>query len=256
MGKVLNSIQLVWWLSVVAESALIFTLLRRKLYRIYPLFAAYIAADVVVSVGMMWLVPDTNSKAYARAWSFTEPVLVVLQVAFAVELYLRISDHYRNFERIRPRLLWSCLLSALVISLLVLFIDMPAHWKSPLVQSIFLAKRVAAFALAAFIVVVTVFLRIFPVPMRPNVTAHRRIAAAYFLANTCLYFTANLRPSITNPANLALMALTGGCFVAWMMCLKAEGEAVEIRPEPSPSEIHAHLQRGQDLVRRVGSIRP
>lgn len=255
-AKVLNSVQLLWWVSIVAESALLFALMRRDLYRIYILFTAYIAADIMVSLGMMWLVPNTNSKAYARVWSVTEPVLILMQIAFAVELYLLISKHYRNFERVRPRLFWSCLLPALGISLLVLFIDMPAHWKAPLVQAIFLARRISTFALATFVVAVTVFRRIFPVPIRPNVTAHRRMTTVYFLSNALLYFVMNLVPSLTNPANILLMCLTGACFAGWAILLKPEGEAVEIAREPTQDEIDAHLRRGEELVRRAGSISP
>jgi cytochrome bd-type quinol oxidase subunit 2 len=253
---VFSSVQLLWWLSVVAESALLFTLFVRKLYRTYIFFSAYIAADVCVSLGMMWLVPDTRSKAYARVWSITEPALVLLQLAFALELYLLISRHYRNFERMRPRLFWSCLLPSLAVSLLVLFIDMPAQWKSPWVQGIFLGKRVAAFALAAFIVAITLFIRMFPIPMRANVTAHRRIAAVYFLSSASLYFAMNFSLHVSNALDLVLMSLTGGCFLAWIVLLKPRGEAVETLPEPGSAEIEAHVQRGEELVRRVGSLRP
>ena len=256
MGYVFSSVQLLWWLSVVAESALLFTLFRRKLNRIYIFFTAYLAADIVRSVCMMWFVPDTKSKAYGRVWSVTEPALLVLQLAFAVELYLLISRHYRNFERMRPRLFWSCLLPALAVSLLVLFIDMPAQWKAPFVQGIFLAKRVAAFALAAFIVAITLFIRIFPIPMRANMSAHRRIAAVYFLTSASLYFVIQFSLHVSNALNLFLMSLTGGCFLAWIVFLKPRGEAVETLPEPGSAEIEAHVQRGEELVRRVGSLRP
>lgn len=251
-----NSVQLLWWLSVVAEAVLLFTLLRRKLYHVYKLFTTYIAADIAVSLGMMWLVPDTNSKLYAHLWSVTEPALVVLQLAFAIELYVLISRHYRNFERMRPRLFWSCLIPALGISLLVMYIDMPERWVSPLFQSIVLAKRVATFALAAFVVAVTAFLRIFPIPMRANISVHRRIAAVYFLASATHYFVVSIAPSLTKPANLVLMTLTAGCFTAWTIFLNPGGEAVETPPQPSPAEIAAHVERGEQLVRRVGSIRP
>ncbi len=255
-AKVFNAVQLLWWLSVVAESALLFTLLRRKLYRVYILFTTYLGADIVRSVGMMWLVPDTNSKAYARVWSVTEPALVLMQVAFAVELYVLISRHYRNFERMRSYLFWSSLGAALGISLLVVSIDKPVAWSSPLIQSIVLGKRVATFALAGFVVGVAIFLRIFRIPMRQNVTFHRRIATVYFLANATHYFAIRLAPSIIEPANVILMILSGGCFCAWILCLKPAGEGVEALPEPSPKEIEAHVQRGAELVRRVGSIKP
>ena len=251
-----NPVNLVWWLSIIAESALLATLFRRGLFRVYRFFTAYIAADVCVSLAMMWLTPDWQSKAYARLWMISEPLLIVLQVAFAIELYALISNHYRNFERVRPRLFWSCMLAALGISLLVLMVDMPAHWTSRVFQGIILAKRVATFALAAFVVVVTIFLRIFRVPMRLNVTRHRRIAAVYFLVNASLVFAANLAPGVTKPVNLALMSLTAGCFVAWAMLLKPEGEAVESPAAPTRAEIEAHLHRGEELGRRIGSLRP
>ncbi len=243
-----SSVHFLWWASIVAESALLLVLLRRGLARVYPFFTAYLWTDLVVSLGMMWLVPDPRSKAYARAWSVTEPMLVLMQIAFAVELYVLISRHYRNFDRIRPRLFWSCLIAALFVSLIVVFIDKPPHWT--MVRSIVLGKRVAAFALVAFILVVSAFLRIFPIPIRRNVTIHRRISAAYFLVSAANYFTVFFAPrGSVYYADMVIMVLTGGCFISWAIWLKPEGESVETPPGPTQGEIQAHLKRGEELAR-------
>lgn len=256
MGKVYNWLQFLWWASIVAESVLLFFLVQRRLARTYKLFTAYISADILVSLGMMWLVPDTHTKAYTRAWEVTQPLLLVLELAFALELYLLISSHYRNFDRMRPRLFWTCLLPALGVSLLVLLVDMPANWRNPLLQSIVVGKRVVTFALAAFVVSVTVFLRIFRVPIRKNATAHRRIAAVYFLVAALHYFTVMLDPKVTYLADALLMTLCGLCFVSWSVLLRREGEEVPPTPELNQAEIDTHLLRGKELVRNVGSIEP
>lgn len=256
MGNVFNWLQFLWWVSIVAESALLFFLFQRGFARVYTFFTAYIAADICVSLGMMWFVPDPHTKAYTRVWSATEPLLLCLEIAFAVELYRLISNHYRNFDRIRPRLFWTCFLSALAVSLLVLVVDMPANWHNPLLQSVVIGKRVVTFALATFVVALTMFLRLFRIPIRPNITLHRRLATVYFLANAALYFTLILDPKTTYFADAVLMALSGGCFVAWSVFLRPAGEAVETLSEPQPSEIDAHLRRGDELARSVSSVKP
>ena len=231
-------------------------MLGRGLHRRYPWLFTYLAVGVVCSVGLIWLTPNPRSKAYAYAWASTEPILMLLQIAVAVEIYRLISRHYRNFDRMRPRLFWTCFLSAAAISCLALIIDLRRAWPSRVIQSIILGQRVSTFALAAFVIALAVFLRIFPIPIRPNVTAHRRIATAYFLANAAHYFTLDLAPGAAHAANIALMCLTGGCFLAWMVFLTPRGEDVDELPPPTEDEIENHLRRGDELTRGVESLRP
>jgi hypothetical protein len=248
--------QLSWWASIVAESVLLGTLVRFHLHRKYRWFTAYIVSDIVCSLAMMWLTPDTHSNAYAYAWLGTQPILLALQVAVSVELYRVIASHYRNFDDMRPRLFWSCLLSAAVVSGLTLFIDL-RHivWTNPLLNSMFLAKRSVTFALGGFVIATSIFVRVFQIPIRANVTAHRRVATVYFLANAGYYFAMGVGLVKIHAAGIALMVITGACFTAWAVLLKPEGEDVDEPPEPTATEIAAHLERGDELLERVREVK-
>ncbi len=245
-----------WWISIVAESILLARLIRVNLYRRYIWFTAYIVSDIVCSLTMMWLTPDPHSVVYAWVWVWTQPVLLTLQLALSIELYRLIADHYRNFERYRARLFWTCLISATAVSALTLIVDLRhVVWKSPILQSEFLAKRTVTFALSGFVIATSIFLRLFPIPIRSNVTVHRRIATVYFLANAANYCALDVGLLSTYTAGIALMIITGCCFVAWAVFLKPQGEQVETPPAPTDGEIEKHLRQGDKLLQRVREIR-
>lgn len=243
-------------MSIVAESILLARLVRFDLHRKYRWFTAYIATDISCSLAMMWLTPDPRTNAYALAWFWTQPVLLALQLAVSVELYRMIADHYRNFDRMRPRLFWTCLTGAVLVSALSLLIYLRhVVWTQPILTSNLLAKRSVTFALGGFVVATASFVRLFPVPIRSNVTAHRRIATVYFLANAGYYFAMGVGLMRIHAAGIALMVITGCCFAAWAALLKLGGEDVEEPPEPTEEEIDTHLQRGEELLDRVRQIR-
>jgi hypothetical protein len=245
-----------WWISIAAETLLLAKLLWSQLSHRYRWFTVYVLTDIACSLVMTFATPDPHTEAYAWTWVSTEPLLLLLQLAFTIELYRRISDHYTNFDKVRPRLLWTCLVSAAVLSALSLAFDLRRIvWSSPVLQGVFVGKRMVTFALAGFAIATWVFVRVFPIPIRPNVKVHWRIATIYFLANAVNYFAIDVRLVSTNAAGIALMIITTGCFLAWTVFLNPLGEDVELPPPPSSEEIHAHLQRGEDLLERVREVK-
>jgi hypothetical protein len=245
-----------WWTSVVAESILLWRLVRSQLHRRYRWFTAFIAIDILCSLAMMWLTPDPHTKQYAVAWFSTGPILSVLQVAVSIELYRLVAAHYRNFERIRPRLFWTCLLSAVVVSAISVFFERRhMAWTYPVLNTVFLAKRSLTFALGGFVVATSIFLRWFPIAIRPNVSAHRRITTVYFLANAANYFAIDMGWMSPQTAAVPLMTITGACFATWAVMIKPEGEEVKEAPAPTDEEIDSHLQRGEELLDRVREIK-
>jgi len=222
----------------------------------YRWFTVYIGTDVACSLGMLLLAPDPHSTAYAWIWVSTQPLLLGLQLAFTVELYLRISAHYRSFTAMRPRLLWTCLTTAAVVSGLSLFVDVRhMAWKSPLLQGVFVGKRAVTFALAGFAITTWIFVRLFPIPIRPNVKAHWRVATVYFLANAANYFAIDVGLLGIVAAGSTLMSITAGCFLAWAVLLNPRGEDVDTPPLPTDGEIQKHLSHGDELLDRVREIR-
>jgi hypothetical protein len=247
---------ILWWISIVAETLLLAKLFWSRLSHVYRWFTVYILTDIACSLGMTFLTPDPHTEAYAWTWVSTEPLLLLLQLAFTIELYRRISDHYTNFDQIRPRLLWTCLGTAVIVSAVSLAFDLRRIvWTSPVLQGVFVGKRMVTFALAGFATATWIFVRVFPIPIRPNIKVHWRMATIYFLANAVNYFAIDVRLMSTNAAGIALMIITTGCFLAWTALLNPLGEDVALPPAPSSGEIDAHLQRGEELLERVREVK-
>jgi hypothetical protein len=248
---------ILWWISTLAETLLLVKLLRSGLSAKYRWFTVYVLTDIACSVGMTFLTPDPHSNAYAWTWVSTEPLLLALQLTFTVELYRLISSHYRNFETVRPRLFWTCLGTSAAISGLSLFYDsIHVKWDSPILQSVFLGRRAITFALAGFAIATWIFVRIFPIPIKPNVKVHWRIATVYFLANAANYFAISVHRLSTYAAGIALMCITTGCFLAWATFLNPAGEDVDLPPPPTDDEIGTHLRRGEKLIHWVREVKP
>jgi len=182
--------RIIWVVETCAEAILLAALIRRGLAPKYRAFTAYVAFDVISSVGTMFLGDPAHSRSYQIAWMANSVVAVFLQTAVVLELFHRICDHYPGIGRFGRTLVLLLVAAAAVCTLATVFPELRAgEWRGSLLQIVVLFRRLTSTAFAFFLVATAVFFVRFPTALRRNVIRHRRLLALYFTVSACSYMT-------------------------------------------------------------------
>lgn len=187
----------------------------------YRWFTSFISAELIRSSVLLPL--DNHSSLYAKAWSFTQPVIWVLEIAAVLELMLLIYRHRPAAERFLQRLLVYYVPSALLVSVIAsLFestqINTSAWW---LITAIKITQWMSWILL--FMLVAQEMLHLTESqPIDRDVILHRRLMALYVGVTPSLTAAcALLRDQrIGDIANLCLELSWVGCLVCWIVCFR------------------------------------
>lgn len=236
------------YVSTALECVVVVRLGTSRIWRQFVCFAAFLVADVIREGIFVSLAASPSSPLYRRMWLTTEPLLLALQVAVAIELYRRLGAHYRNFGRIAPKLMTGAITAAAVLCAASITIDFPTlRWSYPPMTIVIFAKRCTTFVLAAFLGCISVFFLRFRLPFRSNVRNHAWILACYLLINSAGYLMLDLG-SGSYPVGAALMILDAICFASWALLLSAAGERFVHPPPVSDAERARTLKKRDQLL--------
>jgi hypothetical protein len=220
-----------WVLCLSAQALLIGAIIQRKLLRGYPFFVAYLTLDLGCSLALLQI--PYHGPDYAKAFRTYQILTAVLQVGMAGEMFQRLCWHFREFRGFsRFRFFMGAALLALTgVFFLALFPDVPALYPHRVI--IWLVRwetAVLAITLALSWWVLTRFLGLRP-QMRSNALAHARILIVFFAINA-LSDGLNLIAERTTPiraTNVLMLIGDLACFIAWIVCLRRDGE--QLAPE-------------------------
>jgi hypothetical protein len=235
-----EAVRILSYLSVIGTAALIGRLFATGLFRRFPAFVSYLGVALVRIIILAAFFPDVQSSGYVRAWTLSEPVILVLQLAMVLEIYRRIGEYYRNLGSLGRRILvWLSVASA-IICMLSLGPDLrAADWTSPFLQFVILVKRAEAMILAGVLLLTIGFYKWMDADKSPNVKRHALIASLYFSELTCYSVAVDIFKVAYWPATAVHLGLTLACLVTWTLCLSRRGEIVIPGPPMSPERIQA-----------------
>jgi hypothetical protein len=234
-----DAINIIWRLSVAMELILAARLVLQGLGRIY---SALLVGVCVFALRSSLLIISTH-HAYTRSttewvWKVTEPLVWLLWVWIAFELFVKWARSYPGIGRF-GRYLFSALIA---VALLVSLIWWPYEWKALVTAGNFriyyILNRVLIAALALFTVLVWLFFRNYPTGVAPNVIRHTRITVIYLTATALIQMAFTLSGAkLMAVSNISLVAVAAGSFAAWALLLTRKGESKESLPKLAPEEI-------------------
>ena len=105
------------YVELLMQAMLIACFFRWSFSNRYRWFMAFIFAELVRSCVLFGF--DNHSTIYAEAWSFTQPVMWILQLAAVLELMLLVYRHRPAAGRFARRLFVYYIPSALLVSVIV-----------------------------------------------------------------------------------------------------------------------------------------
>jgi hypothetical protein len=214
---------LFWYSSVTVQILFCAHLLWTGLAKKHPIFTSYLACSVLRSLGAFYFTAGFGSVlplSYTYFWLWSEPVLLLLQIAVTLEVHSGMWKEYAHVVRPARPVLFFLLLTAIVFAAVPVKAELSQFGNIQLqvvLQFEFMAKRYISTVLALFLgLSALLFLIVVRNSVKSNLLRHESMLAAYFGIYAVCYFAVNMgwaKKTLTN--NYMLSALTL-CLVIWI----------------------------------------
>lgn len=238
--------------SILGSALVVFKLYSSGLYRRYRIFFAFFLFRVPY-LTCFWIQHNRGhqSDAYLNLFLFTEPVVMLFYVLVVMELYRLVLERYTGLYTLGRWAMYVAMAISVTVSVLTLLPRITPDTPEP---SKYVFREIAVergldLSLVLFILLIVLFLGRFPVPLSRNVVVHTGIYAVFFLASTLVLLLRTLF-TIKHGAqlDLAAVAITASCSVAWWLLLSAKGEEVQFTmPHLGPGSEARILQQLDSL---------
>jgi len=166
-------------------------------------------------------------------------VLWLLYLGILVELYTLALRDFKGITTLARWVTRVALGAAAVISLFSLVPDLTSPHPYPYIHLFTVVGRAVSSSLALFLVAITFFLILYPIPLCRNVIVHSVIYSVYFLTLTLAYFIHNVfGPQTLAVVNPVLQGVTSVTLLMWILLLTPAGENVAVtrRRQWAPEE--------------------
>lgn len=248
--------RVLWVASMLAEALVVMRFVQLGLLRKYPLFLAFLTAELIAAVVSMRY--DLRSRDYAEIYRIFSLILMFFRLGVAAELYERICEHFPGIGAFRAGMAAILVLLASLFAVVTFRPNLTGPWALRLSFLIVLLRFQYEIFAGAFLLT-WIFLRFvlsIRQPFRPNVLTHWTIATAYFSAAGAAYLAIQMTGGQTAvyPINSAMLAIQLGCFVAWFRLMRRSGEEVPPFCRLSSDQVVAVEQYNRELLGAVTSL--
>jgi hypothetical protein len=189
------------------------------LQRVYPYFFSYLVANFFTN--LFPLVVPYRSKAYPYFFLVTEAAMACFYALIVTELYRVGLRDLPGIATVMRRYIRITLAIAISISLLLLFFEqVPVGFTNTL----YVIERAIGLSVVLFVLLMTVFLVYYPVPLNRNVVAYSIGYAVYFLTKATGLFVRTLGHNVMQQVNTILLWVSAACLLYWILSLSKQGE--------------------------------
>lgn len=243
------------YVSLALEALVIGRLAQSRLTRRYRFFALYLGADIARTL-MLILVAnlDWHSRIYLWSWIVSAPIVWVTLALATIELFEHIHS---QFEREKSRDLISKAMlflgSVMAIALSALIGGLRDSSVMPLYRLTLTIQRCVFFGCALLLLGQLAFFALAKLRLPTNLSVHRWLLSLYVVSLAAKRFASSASDRrIAEAANLLQILVGCGCFVAWVICLKPNGET---KPETEPisraelAEIVDRYEKSKELLK-------
>ena len=224
-------------------------LLKTGLCRHYPILTWYAGFCVADSIWPLLL--SNTSQVYLKFYVCRVPVSWVLSILVVREIYRLILGKHRGIDTLGRWPMYVSVAIAVSLSFLTLLPKIrPAMPQPSRVMGYVVAiERGVDLSLALFILLMLVFLSLYPVPLTRNVLVHAVVYSIFFLSSTLAMFLRTIFGlQLQNIVNAFLMAASTACMFAWFLLLSPKGEKVRVNLPWLPPEQESRLLTQLDAL--------
>ncbi|MGD0299290.1 MAG: hypothetical protein ABSE86_19465 [Bryobacteraceae bacterium] len=208
---------------VVAQAALLVALLARLwsagLHRVYPYFFGYLLVELVRTLVGSFI--PFQGRAYRHFWVASEGIVACCYALIVVELYRVVLRDLPGIASISRRYITATVAVATAGSLLLLRLEeTPENY----VSKFLVIERAIVFSLVLFILLVSVFLAYYPIPLNRNVVIYSIGYAVYFLTKATALFIRTLGHYVSRQTSTLMLLVSSACLLFWVITLNRQGE--------------------------------
>jgi hypothetical protein len=200
-------------------------LFETRVYRSYPWFQAYLVAGFLQS--FIWLAGSPDTEGYLRAYRWTTPFVMALQVMTVLELWRALMSCYRGIHRISHALGGIILLLAIVVASSTGFDGLAMRHES-LARTTFhwlmWAVRYTGSILSVACVLLAAWAGMFDHGVPPNRIRHAELLSGYFGSIAIGYLLLNLHIGTADTIGICTTLTAAGFYIAWGVLLDRAGE--------------------------------
>lgn len=218
--------QVSWFVVYCGQIVLLFRLWQANLLGRYRYFCAFIALDILQSSVLFFIPRDSN--AYAISFVVFASIQCVMAVFVVLELYGLVLRGFKGIGSLGRWVTSGGMAVSFIVAMVSLYPDLanPSADSSALLYLASFQRGVYS-ALLFFLLLITLFLIWFPVPLSRNTVSHTIVFAVYFSAYSVLLLIRNVAGADAGTIHLlsALYEVTYAlCVLAWSLLLTEEGE--------------------------------
>ena len=234
---------------LLASVLTVFRLYTTGLYRRYPFFSLYFAFRVPNSVWPLLL--DVRSNRYLHFWVLTEPIVSAFYVLMVFELYRLVLERYRGLYTLGRWAMYSFSAISLSISAVTLLprIKPTTPQQSRIMGYVIAGERGIDFSLAIFLLLLLLFMALFPVKLSRNVRVHAALYTVFFLSNTLrMLLRSVFGMHQAEYFNTLYAAVSAATVIAWLVLLSPTGEQAPVAAALVNEDYEARALRGLEAL--------
>jgi len=226
----------------VALVGLCFRMWRAGLHRVYVYFFSYLVLAFLQSVPLPALTYGT--VLYGYAWIATEGAIACLYALIVLECYASVLRDLGGIASISRRYIKITLGIAIMMALLLLGLE---RTPKTVFQYFYVLDRAVVSSLLVFVLLITVFLVYYPIPLSRNVIVYSVGYAVYFLTKAAALFVRNVNNQWQPQISALLIGTSTACLMFWLIGLNRRGETKTL--------VVGHKWRPDDEERLISQLK-
>jgi hypothetical protein len=226
----IDTTNLLWYSSIVVQLFFCVYLLWTGLGKTYPVFTVYLAISVLASLLGIYFMRGAFGALlplqYTYYWLSAEPVILLAQIAVALEVHAAMWKEYDSVVRQTRPILWFALATALIAASIPVSSELARVGTSKLVAIMhfeFLVKRYISSVLAIFLVLSAVlFVIVVSNGLKSNLFRHEGMLAAYLGIYALAALLIDLGVTRAMFVNGYVSSALTLCFILWMTVFRPQ----------------------------------
>jgi hypothetical protein len=198
-----------------------------SLIKIYRLLFCYLTVSLISSLGALTI--PYGTKAYGDFYFSCETARIVIAAFVLVEIYSLALENTPALASFGRSAVGYLLGAAAIIPVLGLFFGTnPSSAPHPYLHSYLLFEQTMDGTMAAFLILISMFMAWFPVRLRRNVIIYIWGFIAWNLTRTAnVHFANQFNKNlfVLHIVNSASMTVAAACLLFWLVMFRREGEA-------------------------------
>jgi hypothetical protein len=217
----------IWYVTTALTAAVLVKLWSSGLIRVYKLFFSYLTADFLSSVAGVWIPYGTTASAYY--YFSTQTLEIAIAACVIVEIYSLALENTPALAEFGRNTAGYILGAAAIIPAIALLVESSSSGKAyPYLRLYFLFEQTVNATIAAFLVLISLFVAWFPVRLRRNVIVYIGGFIVWTLSRSLGAHLVNQFPKnlvAIRVISSIHMCIDVGCLLFWLFGLERKGEA-------------------------------